>query len=262
MVPAVAVPTDESRLAVRQRPSGRSLMYQSWIDLLFLHWKVDASTVQVLLPPGLYVDRFQGDAFVGVVPFFMKGIRFKYTPSIPGLSNFLELNLRTYVYDDTGVPGVWFFSLDCNQPLAVWAARTLFHLPYEHALMRARYRDNSSIEYSSTRRSLSRSRAESNSISRIDYALKSNRRGALPGSLEFFLVERYLLFSMNPSGQVLSGRVYHSPYTLCDVDVTRLETDLFGLNGLPVQSPQFDHAIGSRGVDVEVFQLESPSRAV
>ena len=244
-------PSIEKRLTTRVRPVGPALMYQSWMDLLFLHWKIDAATIQSLLPRGLFVDTFDGDAFVGVVPFFMKNIRFRGTPAVPWVSHFLELNLRTYVFDEKGTPGVWFFSLDCNQPLAVWTARTLFHLPYQHASMRANYIDANSISYQSTRRS----QKNTDRLSRFEYTYKGCKETAQPGSLEFFLAERYLLFSLSGRGQLLTGQVHHSPYPLHEVEIGEFATDLFELNGLPIPTRPFDHAIGSRGVHVEVFPL-------
>ena len=244
-------PTEEQRLAVRQRPAGSALMYQTWTDLLFLHWRMEPELIQSLLPVGLFVDCFQGDAFIGVVPFFMRNIRFRRTPSLPWISHFLELNLRTYVFDEAGRPGVWFMSLDCNQPIAVWAARTLFYLPYEHASMRAKYKDSQTIDYRSRRALPGKVRTES----RFTYAFKTDISYALPGTLEFFLAERYLLFSANSKGQILKGQVHHTPYPLCEVDVAGNETDLFELNGLPAMGRPYDHAIGSRGVNVEVFGL-------
>ena len=244
-------PTEVQRLAVRQRPIGSALMYQSWTDLLFLHWRMDSESIQNLLPTGLFVDCFQGEAYVGVVPFFMKNIRFRGTPAVPWISNFMELNLRTYVHDDTGRPGVWFLSLDCDQPLAVWAARTLFHLPYQHASMRSTIQNGTWIDYRSQRLS----QGKSNEESRFNYSYASEVSYAQPGTLDFFLAERYLLFSVNRRQQISSGQVHHTPYPLCKVEVQIAETDLFELNGLPKIQRPFDHAVGSRGVDVEVFSL-------
>ncbi len=89
-------------------------MYHSWQDLLFLHWTFKPDLIQQLLPPGLHVDTFDGHAWLGVVPFFMRNIRPWWCPAIPGLSHFQELNLRTYVVDEQGTPGVWFLSLDAD----------------------------------------------------------------------------------------------------------------------------------------------------
>ena len=100
-------PSLEQRLAARQPPAGRQpVMFQSWRHLLFLHWKVNPGALQALLPAGLTIDVFRGDAFVGIVPFFMCGVRPRLLPQAPGLSSFLELNVRTYVYDADGIPGV------------------------------------------------------------------------------------------------------------------------------------------------------------
>lgn len=110
-------------------------MKQRWEALLFLHWKLPASLIQSSLPPGLIVDTFQGNAYVGIVPFHMRRVRPRYLFCLPGISNFLELNLRTYVKDKAGRKGVWFFSLDANQALAVFIARKLFSLPYYNARM-------------------------------------------------------------------------------------------------------------------------------
>lgn len=245
------LPTDEQRLALRDRPARSALMYQSWNDLLFLHWCVEPDVIQKLLPAGLFVDCFNGNAFLGVVPFFMKNIRFRGTTSLPWISNFLELNVRTYVFDETGRPGVWFISLDCNQPLAVWAARTLFHLPYQHASMTASQKKGQTIDYHSQRSTQS----EANESSHFTYSLQTNVAYAQPGTLDFFLIERYLLFAVNRRKQILRGQVHHTPYPLCNAEVRHAETDLFKLNGLSSIQHSFDHAIGSHGVNVEVFAL-------
>ena len=112
-------------------------MYQRWDDLLFLHWSYDPLAIQRTLPRGLTVDTFEGKAYIGIVPFFMRDVRPSFCPRLPGISDFLELNVRTYVYDEHGVPGVWFYSLDANQWLAVRAARRFFCLPYFDSKMKA-----------------------------------------------------------------------------------------------------------------------------
>src|SRR6266496_5134461 len=116
-------PTLSDRLVVRDRPTYRSpLIYQNWRSLLFLHWEYNVEAIQNTLPEGLRVDTFAGKAYIGIVAFFMQDVHPRFLPTLPGLSHFQELNVRTYVYDDRGVPGVWFYSLDANQWLAVQAA--------------------------------------------------------------------------------------------------------------------------------------------
>jgi len=109
-------------------------MRQKWHDLLFMHWRIPPQTLRPLIPPALDLDIFEGSAWLGIVPFRMTGVRLRATPSIPGLSAFPELNVRTYIVAG-GKPGVWFFSLDAASALAVATARAWFHLPYFRARM-------------------------------------------------------------------------------------------------------------------------------
>ena len=147
-----STPPDEAqRLAACVRPAGGVVMYQQWCDLLFLHWEYSAAAIQATLPEGLFVDTFGGRAYLGVVPFFMRNIRPRFLPAVPGISDFMELNLRTSVYDRAGVPGVWFYSLDANQWLAVKIARRFFWLPYEHAVMKSNRLGGGRIRYESLR---------------------------------------------------------------------------------------------------------------
>src|SRR3954470_12132467 len=122
------------RLSIRTRPPGWPIMYQTWAKLLFMHWPIAADRLRPLIPSRLTIDTFDGSAWIGMTPFTMSGIRPVLFPPLPGLSQSHELNVRTYVHLD-GVPGVWFFSLDASNPLAVWGARLGFHLPYFQARM-------------------------------------------------------------------------------------------------------------------------------
>lgn len=242
-------PTPEQRLALREMPPQPFVMHQRWEQLLFLHWTFDPALIQSTLPAGLTVDTFDGQAWVAVVPFLMRGIRPRFLPAIRPVSDFLELNLRTYVHDEKGRAGVWFYSLDCNQPLAVWTARTLFHLPYQHANMTATPLPDGGMDYTSRRQG-------DNHDSRFRYRLVEEPQEAKPGTLEFFLAERYLLFSQTPRGLHL-GRVHHRPYPLARAAVETWDTRLFSLAGLPEPQRPPDHIIGSAGVQVRVFPLEA-----
>jgi len=247
-LPMPAAPTLEARLAVRERPVPPHVLYQRWEHLLFLHWRWDADAIQRTLPPGLFVDTFRGDAWLAIVPFFMRGIRPRFCPPVSGLSDFLELNVRTYVYDDRGRPGVWFYSLDCNQPIAVWTARTIFHLPYRHARMQA-HQSESGIDYTCRRDGESHT-------SNYRYHLADAGRSADPGTLEFFLAERYLLFSPSPRG-LRCGRVNHPPYPLAEAQVDTWDAAPLLQAGFPDPARPPDHVIGSSGVQVRVYALTS-----
>jgi uncharacterized protein YqjF (DUF2071 family) len=231
-------------------------MHQSWRELLFLHWDFPPDVIQQTLPRGLTVDTFEDRAWLGIVPFFMRDIRPRWSPCIPGISNFQEVNLRTYVYDEKGTPGVWFFSLDANQRLGVWWGRTLYSLPYHAARMRSVCdRSTGRVSFTSQRRGTPASQT-----CRYDYQPSGAPRSAQPGTLEFFLVERYVLFAGSSQGVNWSVQVAHAPYEISDVDLRHWDEHLIELSGLPLPGRRPDHACVSRGVKVEVFPLMTLAR--
>ena len=242
------LPKEAQRLAMRERPATRQVMHQRWGDLLFLHWPVDAAMIQRKLPEGLYIDTFDGRAWIGVVPFYMERIRPVGMPPVPGISWFLELNVRTYVHDSEGRPGVWFFSLDCNQPFAVGIARRLFHLPYQHAWMRA-VRDGETIDYHSRRRSPGAKVAE------FRYQRADKPEPASPGTLEWFLVERYVLFSTNRHGKLFYGQVHHPPYRIQQGTCEKWSAEPLLLNGFPDPGIEPPSILVAESLQVSVFPL-------
>lgn len=223
-------------------------MRQRWAGLLFLHWPVDPVLIAARLPAGLHVDIYDGKAWLGVVPFFMERVRPVGLPPVPWLSWFHELNVRTYVHDAQGNPGVWFFSLDCSQPVAVEIARRAFHLPYEHATMGS-VKSGNRIQYTSLRKSPGARDAD------FDYEIPISTRVALPGTLEWFLVERYLLFSSNPSGELFCGRVHHTPYQIATAECTRWSTEPLRLDGFPEPEEAPPSMLAAAPVDVRIFPL-------
>ncbi len=245
------IPTVADRIRLTERPTAQPVvMRQEWRDLLFVHWTLDAGIVQAALPSGLTVDTFGGAAYIGLVPFAMRNVRPAFCPAVPELSHFLEINVRTYVYDEGGAPGVWFFSLDAANPVAVAIARTLFHLPYFNAAMRQTQHETRT-EYVSVRRHRGAERAETV----LSYTPHGKPRTATPDTLDHFLCERYLLYSEN-GGQLFAGRVYHTPYPLQDVTLHDLSDTLVeaaGFGALANQTPA--HIAFAAGVSVEVFPL-------
>ena len=243
-------PTLTQRLGARRPGDRKPVMFQSWRNLLFLHWKLPPAVVQERLPPGLFVDEFDGSAYVGVVPFFMCGVRPRCLPPVPGLSNFLELNVRTYVHDDQGVPGVWFFSLDANCAPAVWVARTFFNLPYRHAKMSARRSDDGWVDYRSRCRS-------GNYDGQFRYRGHGEVGEAEPGSLEFFLLERYFLYAHDAkANRLFRGQVAHAPYRFGGAVVEEFDRGVMSGQGIDPGVRDFDHACVASDVAVRIFALE------
>ncbi|NNC86968.1 MAG: DUF2071 domain-containing protein [Akkermansiaceae bacterium] len=239
------VPTLEQRLAART-PSGAPVMFQRWENLLFLHWRYDPDVLAARLPPGLHLDLHDGAAYAGIVPFFMSGVRPRFLPCFPGLSRFQELNLRTYVHDDDGIPGVWFFSLDAASRVAVAVARRLFHLPYRHAGMSARI--DGQVDY--------RCAIPGGPDLHYRYALPADGPEAAPGSLEFFLLERYHLYAHNPAtGALYRGQVHHAPYRFSPATVDHYDAALFDSNDLAPPDAPPCHLVAAPGFPVTIFPL-------
>ena len=218
-------------------------MRQRWDDLFFLHWEYAAEAIQARLPAGLTVDTFEGKAHLGVVGFRMNAVRPIGLPALPWLSYFNELNVRTYVRDASGEPGVWFFSLDCDRAPAVVIARAGFGLPYEHAAM-----DFGPGLAQSCRRSGETDTAQ------YAWAPTSTPQVAIPGKLEFHLAERYSFFSER-GGRLVRGQVFHTPYELSQASATAwsdlpLRWDGFAVGG---RAPDLAHCC--QGVAIEAFSL-------
>jgi uncharacterized protein YqjF (DUF2071 family) len=207
-------------------PSGPWIMAQSWHDLLFAHWAVDVAMLRPHIPAKLEIDTFDGQAWLGVVPFSMTGVRLRWTPPLPWLSAFPELNVRTYVTAQRK-PGVWFFSLDAANALAVAAARLTFHLPYFRAGMKCR-EAGGWIEYQSHRSHSGAAEAE----------FKARYRGvgeffqSHPGTLAHFLTERYCLYSASSNGQVYRGEIHHPPWLLQVAEAKFMENSMAEAAGL------------------------------
>jgi uncharacterized protein YqjF (DUF2071 family) len=184
-------------------------VFMRWLDLAFLHWRVPADQLRRLLPAGVELDTFDGNAWIGIVPFRMTGIRHRLLAPVPGLCAFHELNVRTYVTRD-GKPGVWFFSLDAANPLAVFGARRTFHLRYFHARMRSAASPDGTIAYESVRTH----RGEPPARFVGGYRATSDVLRAAPRTLEHFLTERYCLYCVDPTGRILRGDIHHAPWPL------------------------------------------------
>jgi len=224
-------------------------MTQRWNDLLFAHWPVPAAQITALLPHGLAVDTFDGSAWVGVVPFWMDRIRFRGMPLVPGANHFPELNLRTYVRErHSNLSGVYFFSLDASNPMAVAVARTFFKLPYYWAHMSIATEDQREFQYQSTRLF-----TLDNIRFRAKY--KSLCQPSTKGGIEYFLTERYCLYTADKRGNIFRGNIHHLPWPLemaeAEIEINELP-QAHGIR-LPDTPPLLHYA---RELVVYIWQLE------
>ncbi len=219
-------------------PRGPWIMTQIWHEVLFAHWPLDPSALRALVPAALELDTFEGQAWLGLVPFRMTDVRLRGTPPLPGLSRFPEMNVRTYVVAN-GIPGVYFFSLDAGSALAVALARRFFHLPYFHARMRS-VRFGESIEYESYRL---RPRAPAAQFV-ASYRPLSAATYAQRGTRDYWLTERYCLYTSGRGGQLYRGDIHHRPWPLQSAELTISRNSMARAHNirLPEQPPLLHYA--------------------
>lgn len=228
-------------------PEAPWVMTQTWNDLLFAHWPVDKEMLRAKVPPGLELDLFSGQAWVGIVPFHMTNVAPRGVPALPWVSAFPELNVRTYVTVGNK-PGVYFFSLDAGNPLAVGAARSLFHLPYYTADMHAHVSADGVIYRS-------RRRGETTAVFEAEYRATGPADPPRPGSLEEFLTERYCLYAVDSAFNLHRLEIHHPPWPLQPADATIAQNTMADASSLrlPALAPLLHFA---KRQDVVTFPIE------
>jgi uncharacterized protein len=222
------------------------LQAQTWEHLLFAHWRVTEEALRDHVPDELPLDSFDGSFWLGLTPFRVDALRLRGTPPVPGLSSFLELNVRTYVtYQDK--PGIWFFSLDAESRLAVEAARRTYALPYHHASMRAHHLGEA-VDYVSRRR---------DDGHRFDGRFRPTGPAAPPraGTLEHFLTERYCLYT-RLRGELFRAEIHHPPWRLQPAEAEVRENTMLP-PGIELEGQPLFHF--SERQDVVIWPLE-PAR--
>ena len=226
-------------------------MAQRWTDLLFAHWPIDASILRALVPASLPLDSFDGTGWLSIASFYLSHLRPRWLPALPWLSEFPELNVRTYV-SLGGKPGVYFFSLDAGSALAVAAARATYHLPYFNARMSITASDDGAVHYRSTRVDRRSSPA--------DFAARYRPIGPVgyppSGTLDHWLTERYCLYAVNSAMRVHRAEIHHHPWPLQPVEASLVENTMAAAAGVPLPTtpPRLSYA---RSLDVVVWRPTS-----
>lgn len=222
-------------------PEGPWANAQTWDELAFLHWRVDEAQLRPLVPEGLELETHDGSAWLAITPFRLSNFRLRGLPPLPLASTFPELNVRTYVTRD-GRPGIWFFSLDAGSRGAVEAARRLYRLPYYHARMRIDRR-HGHLHYDSAR---------GDAVFSARYRGVGDFFHAEPGSLEWFLTERYCLYASD-GVDLYRAEIHHPPWPLQQGEAV-VELNTLAPPGVALDGPPLVHYAHRQ--DVVVWPLE------
>lgn len=234
----------------------KPIMKQEWHNLLFLHWSIPLGIIRSHIPNQLEIDTYDDLAWIGIIPFQMRKLRPSFAFSVAPISNFTEINLRTYVKDKYNRKGVWFFSLDTQNPLGNWIARTFFHLNYRFA----------ETEFYSTHTQCNTCRFALPNTNLPDqtFSWQSSDDEFMPSknpeSLECFLTERYRLFSYNTTkNTLLTGTLAHDPYQLNRPELIEYSTDLFASNRIKFSPAYPDSILACKQTKVNVYSIETVS---
>jgi uncharacterized protein YqjF (DUF2071 family) len=211
------------------------------------HRRINENLLRPHVPPSLEIDTYGGSAWIAITPFTMWDIRAfpPYVPPVPGLNSMHELNVRTYVHYD-GVPGVWFFSLDANSSAAVLGARAVYHLPYYNADIQMSGKKK--IRYKLNRDD------DPPAEFRASWSVGERLPQSQPGSREFFLTERYILYT-EYDDTLYRARIHHEPWELYEAELTNFSSTMLEANGIPQAKTQpiLHHA---EEVSVDIWLLE------
>jgi uncharacterized protein len=219
-----------------------------WHDLLFAHWRVDAGALRPLVPDAFEIETFEESAWLGIVPFRMSGVRPRLLPSLPALSAFAEVNVRTYV-SYHGHRGVWFLSLDAGGRLAVEAARRAFRLPYYRARMTTTTEQDGWVSYETARADRRGAAAAFSGRYRPVGAVER----AAPGSRAHFLTARDGLWSLDRRQMPRWVGIRHAAWPLQPAELELEKQTLSTAGGIDLLGPPADLWF-SRRLDVVAWR--------
>lgn len=204
-------------------------MKQTWQDILFAHYPIEQKLLRPLVPDTLQLDLYNGLGWIGVVSLYVKNNRLRGLPKVPGIDQFPQLNVRTYVTLN-GKPGVYFLSIDAPNILAVMLAKTFYRLPFYNADILIRYA-HSEVHFKSIRR-------KSDIQYNCSYYAASEFFLPKTGSFDEWIAERYSLYSLGKSGQIFRCDILHEPWSLKHAEAEFGNNTLLSNQGIRIESQQ------------------------
>ncbi|MBX3257455.1 MAG: DUF2071 domain-containing protein [Chitinophagaceae bacterium] len=220
-------------------PHGQWKYYQEWINALFLHWTIPFDILRKHVPKNLNIDTFDGDCYVSLVAFTMQKIRPKYLPSISFISDFDEINLRTYINNDNK-QGVYFLNIEAAKSLSTFVAKLLSGLPYEKADIK---RTDKIFVSTNTQKEF-----------HLDTEFIVKEKLQNKSELDKWLTERYCLF-LDKDNELYRYDIHHKEWEIKTVELKRLNLHYkVGDIDLTERQPRLTHY--SDGVKVIAWQRQ------
>ncbi|MBC7424899.1 MAG: DUF2071 domain-containing protein [Bacteroidia bacterium] len=175
--------------------------YLEWLNALFIHWKINYDELRKLVPKELEIDLMNGESWVSLVLFDMKNIRPRGIPPLAAVSDFHEINLRTYVTHN-GIPGVYFISMEGHKALSVFVTKLLTGFPYIKSDMQFQKGHYNSVN---VRNNL-----------KLDIEFEGRQAIEAPLEIAKWLTERYSVYDVK-KGKKVRFIVHHKPWPLQQV---------------------------------------------
>ncbi|CAG5084657.1 YqjF family protein [Parvicella tangerina] len=213
-------------------PTGKWKFYQEWNNVVFLHYQVDLIELKKFVPEELEVDLFEGKPWISVVAFTMEKIRPKNLPSFPPISDFDEINIRTYVKSH-GKTGVYFLSIEGGKNLSCKVAKGISELPYR---------------FSKIKRTEHKYRPQNSELNdRLDIEYKIGKEQTVKSELDKWLTERYALFQ-DTGDSINEFEIHHLEWPINEIELQSLDINYPRFVKLINEKPSKTHY--SRGVQV------------
>ena len=183
--------------------------YQEWNNALFLHWQVPFESLRSVVPHKLNLDSFEGAVYVSIVAFTMQKIRRKNFPSVKYISDFDEINVRTYI-DNDNRKGVYFLNIEAGNHLSAIISKTLSGLPYEKSNIKRTTKTYTSHNVQKD--------------FHLDTEFETKKSQAEKSALDNWLTERYCLY-LDKGTLIYRYDIHHKEWEINDVEITRLDVN-------------------------------------
>lgn len=190
-------------------PLGNWKFYQEWNNAIFMHWQVNLHELEKFVPKELEIDLYDGKPWVSLVAFTMEKIRPRNLPAFPPISDFDEINIRTYVKSNNKT-GVYFLSIEGGNKLSCKIAKGISELPYRYSRMK-----RSNHQYVSNN-------PETNDKLKVKFLVGSDIEHK--NGLDRWLTERYALFQ-DAEKSINEYEIHHIEWPIKDIELRHLDFD-------------------------------------